>query len=60
MLHGDEHDITLYFGPSSHHASKCSIPNDFFYDSLCDLIFDILMAFIKDPSSFIPYLDYKL
>lgn len=60
MPHYDEHDLTLYFGPSSPHASKYSIPTNFFHDSSCDPILDVLMVFIEDHSSFIPSLECRL
>lgn len=54
MPYGDEHDITLYFGLSSPHASKYFILDNFFHDPSCDLTLNILITLIDGLSSFIP------
>lgn len=59
ISHSDEHNLQLYFGPSILHASKYSIPNNFFHDSSYDLILDFFMVFIKDHSSFVPLLECR-
>jgi len=55
--HNDEHDLDLYFGKSSPHASKYSILNNFFHYTSCALTFDVSMIFLKFPSPFIPLMD---
>lgn len=60
MSHNDEHDLTLYFGAFSLHSLECSIPIDFFHDSSCDPILDVLMIFLKDHLTFIPSLKCEL
>lgn len=58
--HNDEHDLDIYFGPSSPHAFEGSIPIDFFHDPSYDLTLDVSMVFIDGSSPFIPLMDCNL